>query len=146
MVIRVDGNDYFVKRPQGSAANVKLADGSTHKYTRNNAPGTHRLENDLEMQTRVQRFVTKLNAGQERAQCALFKKRRYHPPPRQPASFFSFPHWPRGTRAAGAAPQPREYPESAVSSVLDDTLEAQRGGRLVINNDNGSGKNSRQQA
>ena len=68
MVIRVDGNDYFVKRPQGSAANVKLADGSTHKYTRNNAPGTHRLENDLEMQTRVQRLVTKLNAGQERAQ------------------------------------------------------------------------------
>ena len=51
-----------------------------------------------------------------------------------------------GTRTAGAAPQPREYPERAVSSVLDDTLEAQPGGRVSdVNNDNGSGKNSRQQ-
>jgi len=68
MVIRVDGKDYVVKRPHGSSAHVKLADGSTYKCKRNNAPGTHRLETDAEMQTRVQRHVTKLNAEQERAQ------------------------------------------------------------------------------
>lgn len=68
MVVRVDGKDYVVKRPHGSHADVLLANGSTHTYLRQYQPGTHRLETDLEMQTRVQERVTKLNAGQERAQ------------------------------------------------------------------------------
>ena len=68
MVVWVDGKDYVVQRPHGSKANVRLADGSTHTYKRQYWPGTHRLETDLEMQTRVQERVTKLNAGQERAQ------------------------------------------------------------------------------
>ena len=68
MVVRVDGKDYVVKRPHGSHADVLLANGSTHTYKRQYRPVTHRLETDLEMQTRVQELVTKLNAGQERAQ------------------------------------------------------------------------------
>ena len=63
MVVRVDGKDYVVQRPHGSKANVLLADGSTRTYKRQYWPGTHRrLETDLEMQTRVQERVTKLNA------------------------------------------------------------------------------------
>ena len=53
MVVRVDGEDYVVKRPHGSHADVLLANGSTHTYLRQYQPGTHRLETDLEMQTRV---------------------------------------------------------------------------------------------
>ena len=68
MVVRVDGEDYVVQRPHGSKANVRLADGSNHQCKRLYRSGTHRLETDLEMQTRVQERVTKLNAGQERAQ------------------------------------------------------------------------------
>ena len=68
MVVRVDGKDYVVKRAYRSSADVLLANGSTHTYLRQYQPGTHRLETDLEMQTRVQERVTKLNAGQERAQ------------------------------------------------------------------------------
>ena len=68
MVVRVDGEDYVVQRPHGSKANVRLADGSNHQCKRLYRLGTHRLETDLEMQTRVQERVTKLNAGQERAQ------------------------------------------------------------------------------
>ena len=68
MVVRVDGKDYVVQRPHGSKANVRLADGSNHQCKRIYRPGTHRLETDLEMQTRVQERVTKLNAEQERAQ------------------------------------------------------------------------------
>ena len=68
MVVWVDGKDYVVKRPHGSKANVQLKDGSTHTCNRQYRPGTHRFETDLEMQTRVQELVTKLNAGQERAQ------------------------------------------------------------------------------
>ena len=68
MVVRVDGKDYAVQRARGSKANVRLADGSNHQCKRIYRPGTHRLETDLEMQTRVQERVTKLNAGQERAQ------------------------------------------------------------------------------
>ena len=68
MVVRVDGEDYVVKISHGSKAHVRLADGSTHQCKRNNAPGTHRLETELEMQTRVQRLVKKLNAEQERTQ------------------------------------------------------------------------------
>ena len=127
MVIRVDGNNYFVKRPHGSSAHVKLADGSTYKCKRNNAPGTHRLENDLEMQTRVQRFVTKLNAGQERAQCALFKKRRYHPPPRQPASLTG-----RAAHARLALLHSPESPPRELSRAFWKTLwRRNRAGGLV---------------
>ena len=68
MVVRVDGEDYVVQRPHGSKANVRLADGSNHQCKRIYRPGTHRLETDLEMQTRVQELVTELNAEQERAQ------------------------------------------------------------------------------
>lgn len=69
MVVRVDGKDHVVKRAYRSSADVLLANGSTHTYQRQYQPGTwHRLETDLEMQTRVQELVTKLNAGQERAQ------------------------------------------------------------------------------
>ena len=63
MVVRVDGKDYVVKRAYRSSADVLLANGSTHTYLRQYQPGTHRLETDLEMQTRVQERVTKLNAG-----------------------------------------------------------------------------------
>ena len=68
MVVRVDGKDYVVKRAYRSSVDVLLADGSTHTCRRQYGPGTHRLETDLEMQTRVQELVTKLNAEQERAQ------------------------------------------------------------------------------
>ena len=68
MVVRVDGKYYVVQRPHGSKANVRLADGSNHQCKRIYRPGTHRLETDLEMQTRVQELVTELNAEQERAQ------------------------------------------------------------------------------
>lgn len=53
MVVRVDGKDYVVKRAYRSSADVLLANGSTHTYLRQYQPGTHRLETDLEMQTRV---------------------------------------------------------------------------------------------
>ena len=47
---------------------MRLADRSTTKCTRRHAEGTTRYETDLAMQTRAQRLVMKLNAGQERAQ------------------------------------------------------------------------------
>ena len=47
---------------------MRLADRSTTKCTRRHAEGTTRYETDLEMQTRAQRLVMKLNAEQERAQ------------------------------------------------------------------------------
>ena len=68
MGITVDGKHYTVARGKGGFAHVRLADRSTTKCTRRHAEGTTRYETDLEMQTRVQELVTKLNAGQERAQ------------------------------------------------------------------------------
>ena len=68
MGITVDGEHYTVARGKGGFAHVRLADRSTTKCTRRHAEGTTRYETDLEMQTRVQERVTKLNAGQERAQ------------------------------------------------------------------------------
>jgi len=54
MVVRVDGEDYVVKRPHGSHADVLLANGSTHTFRHTYRPGTYRrVETDLEMQTRV---------------------------------------------------------------------------------------------
>ena len=68
MGITVDGNHYTVARGKGGFAHVRLADRSTTKCTRRHAEGTTRYETDLEMQTRAQKLVTKLNAEQERAQ------------------------------------------------------------------------------
>ena len=68
MGITVDGEHYTVARGKGGFAHVRLADRSTTKCTRRHAEGTTRYETDLAMQTRAQRLVTKLNAGQERAQ------------------------------------------------------------------------------
>ena len=62
MVVRVDGKDYVVKRAYRSSADVLLANGSTHTYLRQYQPGTHRLETDLEMQTRVQERAQPLSA------------------------------------------------------------------------------------
>jgi len=44
--------------------NVPLASGSTITFRRNNCQGTSRLENDSQMQRRVQAAVTKLNGEQ----------------------------------------------------------------------------------
>ena len=72
MVVRVDGKDYVVKRPHGSHADVLLANGSTHTYHRQYRLSTGQVLTDESrptwMKTRVQGLVTKLNAGQERAQ------------------------------------------------------------------------------
>ena len=68
MGITVDGEHYTVARGKGGFAHVRLADRSTTKCTRRHTVGKTRYETDLEMQTRAQRLVMKLNAEQERAQ------------------------------------------------------------------------------
>ena len=67
MGITIDGKVYLVPRQKNGVINVLLASGSTITFRRNNCQGTSRLENDSQMQRRVQAAVTKLNGEQERA-------------------------------------------------------------------------------
>jgi hypothetical protein len=68
MGVMIDGKVYLVPRQKNSFIRVPLASGSTiTTFRRNNYQGTSRLENESQMQRRVQTAVTKLNDEQERA-------------------------------------------------------------------------------
>jgi|TARA_B110000261_G_scaffold107252_1_gene120146 hypothetical protein len=71
MGVTIDGKVYVVPRQKNGVMNVPLASGSTITFRRNNCQGTSRLEDDSQMQRRVQAAVTKLNGEQERAGAPL---------------------------------------------------------------------------
>ena len=71
MGVTIDGKVYVVPRQKNGVMNVPLASGSTITFRRNNSQGTSRLEDDSQMQRRVQAAVTKLNGEQERAGAPL---------------------------------------------------------------------------
>jgi len=108
MVVRVDGKDYVVQRPHGSKANVRLADGSNHQCKRIYRPGTHRLETDLEMQTRVQELVTELNAEQKSSAPTPATGDRPQAPQPKPSRFKRSPRW-----AGSSDPMPNAAPKVA---------------------------------
>ena len=66
MGITVDGEYYSVPRGEDKFIRVELADKTTLTCRRNKVKGSRRLENDTEMQRRVQAAVTKANSEQER--------------------------------------------------------------------------------